>query len=97
MSQAARQEVQTLYRNHLRLLKEWPADKARPNKDMKQHLTIRVEETFRQPLQDGTTLDIAQVKKQYNALERLLANEFNQKVGKRNTRDTRWVGRSVLF
>lgn len=97
MSQAARQEVQTLYRNYLQLVKEWPADKVRPNKDMKQFLTIRVEDTFRQPLQDGSTLDVAQVEKQYNALERLLANEFKQKVGKRSTGETRGVGHSILF
>jgi hypothetical protein len=89
MSQAARQEIQTLYRNYLRLVQEWPVDKARPNKDMKQFLTIRVEETFRQPLQDGATLDIAQVKKQYDALERLVANEFKQKVIKRSTKEAR--------
>ncbi|CAO3594725.1 unnamed protein product [Absidia cylindrospora] len=80
MSQAARQEIHTLYRNYLRLVRDWPADKVRPNRDMKQILTTRVEETFRKPLQnDNEPFDFAEAKKQLDALERLLDNEFKEK------------------
>jgi hypothetical protein len=81
MSQPARQEIHALYRNYLRLVHDWPADKVRPNRDMKQILTTRVEETFRKPLQnDAEAFDLAEAKKQLDALERLLDNEFKQKV-----------------
>ncbi|KAI8336294.1 hypothetical protein BC941DRAFT_428839 [Chlamydoabsidia padenii] len=81
MSQPARQEIQALYRNYQRLVQEWPADKIRPNKDIKPFLATRMEDTFRKPLQDHAddTFDLDEVKKQYNALERLLASEFKQK------------------
>lgn len=81
MSQPARQEIHALYRNYLRLVHDWPADKVRPNRDMKQILTTRVEETFRKPLQNETeAFDLVEAKKQLDALERLLDNEFKQKV-----------------
>ncbi|CAO3629592.1 unnamed protein product [Cunninghamella blakesleeana] len=80
MSQVARKEVQNLYRSYLRLIRDWPADKVRPNRDMKQILTTRVEETFRKPLQnENEPFDIEEAKKQLDALERLLDNEFKQK------------------
>ncbi|KAI8333517.1 hypothetical protein BC941DRAFT_433683 [Chlamydoabsidia padenii] len=80
MSQPARQEIQTLYRSYLRLVHDWPADKVRPNRDMKQILTTRVEETFRKQLQnDNESFDLAEAKKQLDALERLLDNEFKEK------------------
>ncbi|KAI8390919.1 uncharacterized protein BYT42DRAFT_542563 [Radiomyces spectabilis] len=80
MSQIPRQEIHALYRSYLRLVRDWPADKVRPNRDMKQMLAKRVEETFRQPLQSETEVfNIDKAKKQLDALERLLDNEFKLK------------------
>ncbi|KAL0088360.1 hypothetical protein J3Q64DRAFT_1695917 [Phycomyces blakesleeanus] len=80
MSQAARNELQTLYRSYLRLVRDWPADKVRPNRDMKQILAKRVEETFRRPLEsEQEPFDFADAKRQLKALEMLLDNEFKTK------------------
>ncbi|KAI8061016.1 hypothetical protein BC940DRAFT_310928 [Gongronella butleri] len=77
--QATKQQVHSLYRAYIRLVRDWPADKVRPNRDMKQVLAARVEETFRKPLQDGEPIDIQKAERQLDALERLLDNEFKQK------------------
>ncbi|KAG0165347.1 hypothetical protein DFQ28_008921 [Apophysomyces sp. BC1034] len=78
--QIARQEIQNLYRAYLRLVRDWPADKVRPNRDMKQILTQRVEETFRRPLEnEAEPFNLDQAQKQLDALERLLKNEFKSK------------------
>ncbi|KAI7864423.1 hypothetical protein BDF14DRAFT_1834791 [Spinellus fusiger] len=80
MSQAARTEIQTLYRSYLRLVRDWPADKVRPNRDMKQILATRVEETFKQPLEnENAPFDIDDAKKQLAALDMLLNNSFMTK------------------
>ncbi|CEG69905.1 hypothetical protein CU097_009684 [Rhizopus azygosporus] len=68
-------EIQPLYRSFLRVVQRWPVDKVRPNKDLKQVLTTKVEESFR----NESTLDIAQAEKQLFALEKLLNNDFKQK------------------
>lgn len=79
-SAAARNEIQSLYRSYLRLIADWPADRVRPNRDMKQVLTARVQEMFRQ--KDNGQVDVEQARKQLDALERLLSNEFKEKVRK---------------
>lgn len=77
-SAAARNEIQSLYRSYLRLIADWPTDRVRPNRDMKQVLTARVQEMFRQ--KDNGQVDVEQARRQLDALERLLANEFKEKV-----------------
>jgi hypothetical protein len=77
-STAARNEIQSLYRSYLRLISEWPVDRVRPNRDMKKVLTARVQEMFRQT--DNAQIDIQEARQQLNALERLLSNEFKEKV-----------------
>jgi Complex 1 protein (LYR family) len=78
MSGATRNEVQSLYRSYLRLIADWPADLVRPNRDMKKVLTARVQEMFRQS--DHAQVDVAEARRQLEALERLLANDFKEKV-----------------
>lgn len=78
---AQRHEIQALYRSYLRLVRDWPADKVRPERDMKQVLAQRVEETFRRPLEnEHEPFDVASAKRQLVALEKLLNNEFKNKV-----------------
>ncbi|KAJ2962775.1 hypothetical protein NQZ79_g2080 [Umbelopsis isabellina] len=76
-STAARNEIQSLYRSYLRLISEWPVDRVRPNRDMKKVLTARVQEMFRQT--DNAQVDIQEARRQLDALERLLSNEFKEK------------------
>ncbi|KAI7848486.1 hypothetical protein BDC45DRAFT_574841 [Circinella umbellata] len=77
---AARAEIHTLYRNYLKLVRDWPADKVRPNRDMKQVLTQRVEETFRRPLEDDSVpFNFKDAQNQLEALEKLLHNEYKNK------------------
>ncbi|KAI9284363.1 hypothetical protein BC943DRAFT_361377 [Umbelopsis sp. AD052] len=78
MSGAARNEVQSLYRSYLRLIADWPADLVRPNRDMKKVLTARVQEMFRQT-DNSAQVDVAEARRQLEALERLLANDFKEK------------------
>lgn len=73
-------EIQPLYRSFLKVIQKWPADKVRPTRDLKQVLTTRVEETFRKPLANEATLDFAQAERELFALEKLLNNEFKEKV-----------------
>lgn len=78
---AAASEVHALYRKYLRLVRDWPADKVRPHKDMKKTLEKRVEESFRLPLQNANEpFNLTEATKQYNALEQLLNNDFKNKV-----------------
>lgn len=77
-SAATRNELQSLYRSYLRLIADWPTDRVRPNRDMKKVLTARVQEMFRQ--KDNAQVDIEEARRQLDALERLLANEFKEKV-----------------
>ncbi|GAB5592543.1 hypothetical protein Unana1_07443 [Umbelopsis nana] len=76
-SAATRNELQSLYRSYLRLIADWPTDRVRPNRDMKKVLTARVQEMFRQ--KDNAQVDIKEARRQLDALERLLANEFKEK------------------
>jgi hypothetical protein len=78
MSAPTRQEIYSLYRSYLRIVREWPEDKIRPNRGMKQILTKRVEETFRVP--NTETIDIEKAHKELDALESLLDNKFKEKV-----------------
>lgn len=73
-------EIQPLYRSFLKVVQKWPADKVRPTRDLKQVLTTRVEETFRKPLANEATLDFAKAERELFALEKLLNNEFKEKV-----------------
>lgn len=73
-------EIQPLYRSFLKVIQKWPVDKVRPTRDLKQVLTTRVEETFRKPLANQAQLDFAQAQKELFALEKLLNNEFKEKV-----------------
>lgn len=80
MSQA-RPQVLALYREYLKLVRDWPADKVRPSRDMKQVLAQRVEETFRRPLQnEHEPFDIADAQRQLEALKKILNNEFKSEV-----------------
>lgn len=79
-------EIQPLYRSFLKVVQHWPADKVRPTRDLKQVLTARVEETFRKPLANEATLDIAKAQRELLALEKLLNNEFKEKVGLKERR-----------
>ncbi|KAI8137363.1 hypothetical protein BJV82DRAFT_635600 [Fennellomyces sp. T-0311] len=77
---STRAEIHALYRNYLRLVRDWPADKVRPRRDMKQVLAQRVEETFRRPLEDDNVpLNMTEAKQELEALEKLLNNEFKNK------------------
>ncbi|KAG1636572.1 hypothetical protein G6F45_001183 [Rhizopus arrhizus] len=57
------------------VVEKWPVDKVRPNRDLKQIITTRVEENFR----NESTLDITRAQKELFALEKLLNNDFKQK------------------
>lgn len=78
MSAPTRQEIHSLYRSYLRIVREWPSDKIRPNRGMKQILAQRVEETFRAP--NTEAIDIEKARKELDALECLLDNTFKEKV-----------------
>ena len=69
-------EFQPLCRSFLKVVEKWPVDKVRPNRDLKQIITTRVEESFR----NESTLDITRAQKELFALEKLLNNDFKQKV-----------------
>ncbi|GAA5810778.1 hypothetical protein MFLAVUS_004204 [Mucor flavus] len=78
MSKATQQEIHSLYRSYLRIVKEWPEDKIRLNRGMKQILSKKVEETFRTG-QGKDTLDLNKQRKELEALEFLLDNKFKDK------------------
>ncbi|GAA5799659.1 rab32, member RAS oncoprotein [Helicostylum pulchrum] len=78
MSKATQQEIRSLYRSYLRIVKEWPEDKIRLNRGMKQILSKRVEETFRTG-QEKDTLDLSKQHRELEALEFLLDNKFKDK------------------
>lgn len=82
MSKATQQEIRSLYRSYLRIVKEWPEDKIRLNRGMKQILSKKVEETFRTG-QGKDTLDLNKQRKELEALEFLLDNKFKDKVKKK--------------
>jgi hypothetical protein len=69
-------EAQTIYRSFLKVIQKWPVDKVRPNRDLKQILATRVEESFR----NEQTLNVQDAKKQLIALEKLLNNDFKARV-----------------
>lgn len=73
-------EIQPLYRSFLKVVQKWPVDKVRPTRDLKQILTTRVEETFRKPLANEATLDMAKAERELLSLEKLLNNEFKEQV-----------------
>ncbi|KAI9280738.1 hypothetical protein BY458DRAFT_500222 [Sporodiniella umbellata] len=68
-------EIQPLYRSFLKVVERWPVDKVRPNRDLKQIITTRVEESFR----NQNSVDISQAQKQLLALEKMVDNEFKNK------------------
>ena len=72
----ATNEIQPLYRSFLKVIQKWPVDKVRPTRDLKQVLTTRVEETFR----NESTVDFVQAEKELAALNMLLDNQFKDKV-----------------
>jgi hypothetical protein len=78
MSTPTRQEILSLYRSYMRIVKEWPSDKVRPNRGMKQILEKRVEETFR--ASNPESINIENARKELDALESLLDNKFKDKV-----------------
>ncbi|KAI9270111.1 NADH ubiquinone oxidoreductase subunit NDUFA12-domain-containing protein [Helicostylum pulchrum] len=71
-------KIRSLYRSYLRIVKEWPEDKIRLNRGMKQILSKRVEETFRTG-QEKDTLDLSKQHRELEALEFLLDNKFKDK------------------
>lgn len=79
MSKPSRQEIHSLYRSYIRIVREWPEDKVRPNRGMKQILEKRVEETFRTS-NPTKALDLEVARKELAALESLLENTFKDKV-----------------
>jgi hypothetical protein len=79
MTKPTRQEIHSLYRSYIRIIREWPEDKVRPTRGMKQILEKRVEEQFRTS-NPGETLDLEVARKELNALECLLDNTFKDKV-----------------
>lgn len=79
MSKPTRQEIHSLYKSYLRIVREWPEDKVRPNRGMKQILAKRVEEQFRTP-KATESLDLEEARKELDALESLLDNTFKDKV-----------------
>ncbi|OBZ84849.1 hypothetical protein A0J61_07101 [Choanephora cucurbitarum] len=76
MSTPARQEIIALYRSYMRIVRDWPEDKVRPNRGMKQVLEKRVEETFRTAHPD---IHLEKAKKELESLELLLENTFKEK------------------
>lgn len=91
MSQA-RPQVLSLYREYLKLVRDWPADKVRPSRDMKQVLAQRVEETFRRPLQnEHESFDIADAQRQLEALKKILNNDFKSEVNLRRYILLHWI------
>lgn len=70
-------EIHSLYRSYLRIVREWPVDKIRLHRGMKQKLAKRVEETFRHGQE---TIDLEVQRKELEALEALLDNTFKNKV-----------------
>ncbi|KAG2205988.1 hypothetical protein INT47_005306 [Mucor saturninus] len=77
MSKPSQQEIHSLYRSYLRIVQEWPQDKLRPNRGMKQILAKKVKETFRQPHAD---INVDKARGEIKALEALLDNTFKNKV-----------------
>lgn len=77
MSKPSRQEIHSLYRSYLRIVQEWPQDKLRPNRGMKQILAKKVKETFRKPHAD---IQVDKTRQELIALEALLENTFKDKV-----------------
>lgn len=77
MSKPIHQEIHSLYRSYLRVAREWPEDKLRPNRGMKQILAMRVKETFRKP---NDEIDLNLALKEIESLEALLDNTFKDKV-----------------
>ncbi|RCH89852.1 hypothetical protein CU098_008544 [Rhizopus stolonifer] len=75
MSTPTRQEVLSLYRSYLRIVKEWPEDKIRPSRGMKQLLDKKVKDQFR--LQH--TIDYSKTQQEMKALDYLLDNKFQEK------------------
>ncbi|OBZ91504.1 Ubiquinol-cytochrome-c reductase complex assembly factor 2 [Choanephora cucurbitarum] len=68
-------EIQPLYRSFLKVVQRWPTDKVRPNRDLKQVLITRIEESFKK--QEG--LSIEKAERELKSLESLLENEFKEK------------------
>lgn len=89
MSAARKQEICSLYRSYLRIVREWPLDKVRPNRGMKQILEKRVEEQFRTAKVDSINLEHA--RKELEALESLLDNTFKEKVKKTSVMTTTMI------
>ncbi|KAI8362765.1 NADH ubiquinone oxidoreductase subunit NDUFA12-domain-containing protein [Blakeslea trispora] len=73
---ASKQEILALYRSYMRIVRDWPEDKVRPNRGMKQVLEKRVEETFRTAHPD---IHLEKAKKELESLESLLDNTFKEK------------------
>lgn len=71
-----RQEILSLYRSYLRIVREWPEDKVRPNRGMKQVLAKKVEEQFR----SSSNIDYDKSVQEMKALDYLLDNRFKEKV-----------------
>lgn len=80
MSKPSRQEIHSLYRSYIRIVREWPEDKVRHNRGMKQILAKKVEETFRTP---NAVIDLNIARKELQSLEFLLDNTFKDKVTSR--------------
>ncbi|KAI8084258.1 NADH ubiquinone oxidoreductase subunit NDUFA12-domain-containing protein [Gilbertella persicaria] len=67
----------TTPKSYMRIVNEWPVDKVRPTRGMKQVLEKRVEEAFRAPSVEFMNLEKAH--QELKALESLLDNTFKEK------------------
>ncbi|ORE19276.1 NDUFA12-domain-containing protein [Rhizopus microsporus] len=63
------------FESYLRIVREWPEDKVRPNRGMKQVLAKKVEEQFR----SSSNIDYDKSVQEMKALDYLLDNRFKEK------------------
>ncbi|KAI9281463.1 hypothetical protein BY458DRAFT_486865 [Sporodiniella umbellata] len=75
MSTPTRKEIKSLYRSYLRIVKEWPEDKIRPNRGMKQILDKKVKDQFR----SQHPIDFSKAQQEMKVLDYMLDNKFQEK------------------
>lgn len=79
------------YKKFVRLLEIWPADNSKFGRDLGQHIRNKVAESFREGA--ATKLaDVAECKKQFNALENIAKNKFQNQYGIKFLDDTASTG-----
>ncbi|BES96497.1 Mitochondrial nucleoid factor 1 [Nesidiocoris tenuis] len=73
-----------IYRSYLELLKKWPVDATKKDRDFAQYLRERIKRTFRTPELPGDE-DEAECWKTYEALNRIADNQHLVKYKRYNT------------